>query len=271
MHEYLCLAVPCVAITAVEWWAWEFLGIFAGYMHSPDKLAAHVTAINIGSMLYLAGTGAQKAASTLVGQACGRGDESELRSVSRAAVQWNICCGTCFGLLVVIFRWQLVKAYNPGNPAIQSKLVDLTPLIATQGFIDGMNQCIQGMLFGLGMQAEASKISLFCYWLVMLPLAALLAFPVNLGLEGLWLGCVLAGLTSVALNIRLLTRIDFASIAQAAALRMSLDSTRGDCSVGPTMATSCSLEDFALPAEATLNPSELRPAVAPDARAQAPS
>mmetsp|Transcript_55375 Transcript_55375/g.179593 ORF Transcript_55375/g.179593 Transcript_55375/m.179593 type:complete len:135 (+) Transcript_55375:1130-1534(+) len=134
-----------------------------------------------------------------------------------------------------------------------------------------MNQCIQGMLFGLGMQAEASKISLFCYWLVMLPLAALLAFPVSLGLEGLWLGCVLAGLTSVALNVRLLTRIDFASIAQAAALRMSLDSTRGDCSVGPTMATSCSLEDFALPAEATLNPSELRPAVVPDARAQAPS
>lgn len=124
LWEYLRLALPCVAMVAVEWWSFdpqiqfqrvlpqhpvnscdtldaqELLGLMAGYFHSPetcqlnmgiwgfsaleslpvasllgwgdgvmgqDQLAAHVTAANVSAMLYLSGSGAQKATAALVG------------------------------------------------------------------------------------------------------------------------------------------------------------------------------------------------------------
>jgi len=223
MREYLFLAVPSVALCTVEWWAWEFLGLFAGYLRSPDKLAAHVTTANMGSILYLAGTGAQKAASVLVGAACGRSNKGEMHMVARAAMFWNLCCCFCMGGLMLAFRRPLAEAYNPSSASVQGLLVGLSPFLALQGLFDGINQCIQGTLSGLGLQKKASQVSLFCYWMVMVPVAALLAFPMQCSLAGLWMGCNLASIVAIILNACLYRRSDFAAIAHAASVRMELD------------------------------------------------
>lgn len=224
MMDYLWLALPCVLMLVVEWWSFEMLGIMAGYLHDPQELAAHVAATNIASILYLAGTGASKAASTLVGAAIGRGAEAEVRSFVRAALFWNVICCVSMGLVVVLLRRPLVVAYFPSALAVQDILVVLCPILALQGLLDGLSQCIQGALIGFGLQNKASKVSVFCYWVIMLPASWALAFPTGLRIKGLWYGCIFSSCVALALNSRLLLRSDFSSIASAAKARMDLDS-----------------------------------------------
>ncbi|CAK9113529.1 Protein DETOXIFICATION 37 (AtDTX37) (Multidrug and toxic compound extrusion protein 37) (MATE protein 37) [Durusdinium trenchii] len=195
--EYFYLAVPCVAMQAVEWWAFELIGLFAGYFHSPEKLAAHVAACNVSNILYLAGTGAQKATAALEGGRLGqRRDRGQ-----------QVIAG----------------AFAPKNLQVQEILVSLLPLLAIQSMLDGMNQVIQGALQGFGLQAKASRVSIFCYWVVMLPASGVLGFPLRLGVPGLWLGCIVSGCVALLLNTLLYRRSNFEEIASAARLRMQLD------------------------------------------------
>merc|ERR550537_1666523 len=103
-----------------------------GYLHDPTKLAAHVTASNISSILYLTGTGAQKAASTLVGAAVGRQDGTEARLVMGATLKWNIALCALMGTLVLTMRHPLAAAYNPGNPGVQTVMANLAAFLVAQ-------------------------------------------------------------------------------------------------------------------------------------------
>lgn len=223
LWEYLILALPGVAMTAAEWWAFELLGLCAGYLHSASKLAAHVTAANISSMLYLTGTGAQKAASTLVGASVGRGAGSEAHMIVNLALSFNCCCSVVMGLLVLVLARPVARAYVPGNLAVQDLLVTLLPILSLQGLVDGANQCLQGALYGFGLQGSSSKISLCCYWLVLPPVALTLCFPAKFGVAGLWLAAVVASLVALAFNFRLYRGVDYSAVSDAARSRMELD------------------------------------------------
>lgn len=229
LREYLRLALPCVAMMAVEWWAFEFLGLLAGYFHSPEKLAAHVTAANVNAILYLAGTGAQKAASALVGGATGRNALEEVKLYCHAALQWNCLVASLMGLVFFIGQRPISHAYAPKSAEVQEILMTLMPILAAQGVLDGLNQVLQGVLQGFGLQAKASRVSILCYWLVMLPVSAALAFPAHLAVPGLWLGIIISSLIALILNIRLYLLCDFSEIFAASQLRMQLDAVDENC------------------------------------------
>jgi len=224
MMDYLKLAVPGVVMNIAEWWAFEMLGLLAGYLHSPSKLAAHVTAANISSILYLSGSGAQKAASALVGAATGRGSGAEVRSVLQASLLWNVLCGSVMGLSAVLWKQPLASVYSPGNADVQNLLVSLLPIVAVQGLLDGINQCLQGALYGFGLQAKASMVSMCCYWLVLPPAACGLCFGARYGVAGLWLGCIASSVVALGLNVGIYCRSDFAAVARIARSRMDADS-----------------------------------------------
>lgn len=226
LQEYLWLALPVVAMMAVEWWAFEMLSLAVGYFHSREKLAAHVTAVNVASILYLAGTGAQKATATLVGGAVGRGDEASVRRFFRAALEWNCGAGALMGLAVVVLRGEIAVAFAPNSPGVQDLLMRLLPLLAVQGVIDGVNQVMQGALQGFGLQNRASRVSLLCYWGIQLPVALTFGFPLGLGVPGLWLGCIFCSTVAFVLNTSLFCRASFSEASIAARARMEADTSR---------------------------------------------
>ena len=237
LWEYLRLALPCVAMVAVEWWSFELLGPMAGYFHSPDQLAAHVTAANVSAMLYVCGSGAQKAASALVGGATGRNALYEVKRYFYAALQWNCAIGGLMGLMVCIGQHPIAVAFVPKSAEVQKILVSLLPILAVQGVLDGLNQVIQGTLQGFGLQAKASRVSIFCYWLIMLPASWACGFPAHLGVPGLWWGCVISSIVALALNVRLYRRSNFSEIVAASQLRMQLDNGENSTQMGEAACT----------------------------------
>ena len=70
----------------------------------------------------------------------------------------------------------------------------LLPMTAVLCFMDGLNAVLNGVLRGTGMQKIGATVNLVGYWVLGVPLSAVLGFKLGWGVFGFWVG---VGLTSV--------------------------------------------------------------------------
>ena len=70
--EYLRIGIPGAFMLCFEWWAFELLAIFAGYM-GVVSLAAEIVIINIVAFVFMMPLGISFAASSLTGNFIGQG------------------------------------------------------------------------------------------------------------------------------------------------------------------------------------------------------
>ena len=71
MGPYLAIGVPGALMLCFEWWAFELLAIFSGFMGT-NQLAAEVVIINIVSFIFMIPLGISFAASALTGNYVGK-------------------------------------------------------------------------------------------------------------------------------------------------------------------------------------------------------
>jgi MATE family multidrug resistance protein len=71
--NYINIGVPTTFLNCIEWWAFEFLVIFAGIL-GDKELGAQVTIMNINGVIFMIPLGCQYAASGLVGNELGKGN-----------------------------------------------------------------------------------------------------------------------------------------------------------------------------------------------------
>jgi MATE family multidrug resistance protein len=55
-------------------------------------------------------------------------------------------------------------------------------------FIDNIHGVMSGIIRGLGLQLQGSNFTLFCNYIIGMPLALFLCFTQKMGIAGLWLG-----------------------------------------------------------------------------------
>ncbi len=99
-------------------------------------------------------------------------------------------------LLLVTFPGLLARAFSPG-PEVLRTAVSLLTIAAVFQIFDGLQITSAGCLRGAGDTRTPFVITVAAHWLVGLPLGWLLAFPLGLGVRGLWWGLT-AGLMGVA-------------------------------------------------------------------------
>lgn len=71
------------------------------------------------------------------------------------------------------------------DPALISVISSTLVVLALFVFFDGLSVALGGVVRGTGKQAVAAPCTLACYYLLGLPAAALLAFPLKLGKSSL--------------------------------------------------------------------------------------
>jgi len=65
--------IPSTLILSLEWGAFEFLILLAGYL-GKDQIAAQVIIVNICYVFYIISYGISRTASTLIGNSIGSGN-----------------------------------------------------------------------------------------------------------------------------------------------------------------------------------------------------
>jgi MATE family multidrug resistance protein len=148
-----------------------------------------------------AGVGA--AATTRVGNAIGRGDMPGARRAAAVCLFLGAGVMGLFGLLFAFAPHLLASLYSK-DPGVLAMGAALIPIAAAFQVFDGVQVVSAGVLRGSADTHVPAIVALVGYWVLGLPLGALLAFRLGLGPRGLWWGLTL-GIVIVA--VLLLARI----------------------------------------------------------------
>jgi putative MATE family efflux protein len=140
--------------------------------------------------------GMANAAATLVGQnlGAGRPDRAE-QAVWRAAL-YNLAFLGCTGLLFVVFGHAIVRTFS-SDPAVVSYGTSALRIISCGFLFYAYGMVLTQALNGAGDTWTPTLINLFCFWLLEIPLAWLLAQPLGFGPTGVF-AAVLVGFSTMA-------------------------------------------------------------------------
>ncbi len=206
-RKILNIGLPAGFQYIFEVGAFGFAVIMIGWLGT-NALAAHQIAINMAAISYMAASGLSAAATIRVGNQWGRKDIEQLRTAAF----------TIFGM-VIVFMAFCAAVFVAGREFFPSLYIDdpevisiAASLLVIAGFFqlsDGIQVVSLGALRGLEDVRIPTLLTFLAYWVLALPAGYLLAFPLGMGVRGIWTG-LLIGLTIAAivlfLRFRHLTR-----------------------------------------------------------------
>lgn len=154
---------------------------------STEDVAAHQIISQIETFSFFPCIGFSMAASALVGQALGMGDPERARRAGWAAAGMALVWATAAGAAFLFLPSFLLGLFTISGAVVIAGIGALA--------VVGIGQPAQAVIFALGGALRGAGdtryplvVSLVNWFLVRLPLAYILAFPLGMGLTGIWLG-----------------------------------------------------------------------------------
>jgi len=101
-----------------EWWAFEFLAIFSGYI-SVAALAAEIVIINIVSFIFMMPLGISFAASSLTGYYVGQGNIKRAKRLAFVIMLLNIILTVFVLAIIVIFNESISRLFTHEEDVVE--------------------------------------------------------------------------------------------------------------------------------------------------------
>ena len=151
------------------------------------EAAAGAVLVNIASAGYLVALGFGLACATLVGQNLGRGDPAEARRMVWLGVRMGTLALIPGALVMGVATEATLGLFTLDQLVIDAATPALR-LFALVAVFDALPIVLVHSLLGAGAMRWVAGAQIVQQYVVMLPLAWLFAFPLGLGVFGLWLG-----------------------------------------------------------------------------------
>lgn len=200
-RKLLWIGVPVAVAFTLEHGLFAASTLMAGAI-STTALAAHQIAFQVAAIVFMLPLGISMAASVRVGTPFGALDMDLARQAGFVAIGLGalVCLVT---MVTTIVAAGLIPALFLGARTPETAVTyDLAAILVVYGaaffVVDGMQTIANGALRGLSDTRIPMVFSAISFWLVGFPVAWALAFWVDFGVRGVWLG-LCAGLACYAL------------------------------------------------------------------------
>ncbi|CEG46864.1 multidrug oligosaccharidyllipid polysaccharide flippase superfamily [Plasmopara halstedii] len=220
LPEFLRLGGSGMAMFVCEVWGFASVGFASGLLpHAAAVVSADSSYGNLrwlGALWYVA---ISLAGSVRVGNALGANDPARAWYSAKLALGLSTVCAFVTSVAMLVLHSVLPFAFTSDERVVSltSKLLLLTSPLQVFAALSAVSQ---GIFRGCGLQALGAKVNFVCYILLAVPLGLFLAFTLDLGLLGLWLGLYVALISSGIFSTYWLTfRADWTSLAYKARMR----------------------------------------------------
>lgn len=211
---FLRISCPALVLMGIEWWTWDLQNFLSGFI-SPLAQATQAVAPNITDLQYATGQALGCAASTVIGNLFGEG---KMRAARRSAQLVMLVCLVFMaiqGILFFVLRTHVANIFT-SDPKILARIAGLLPLTLVFSFLDSHQSALTGIIQAAGRQYLGAPLVFVCYWLVGVPLGICLALGAaglpRWGLEGLWVGMLVAVIGHVASFTIAVCRLDWRKV-----------------------------------------------------------
>ena len=161
-------------------------------------------------MTFMMPLGISSAAAVRVGQAIGRGDPLGAARSGWTALGLGAAVMSCAAVALLLFPHSIARLFTP-DAAIIAAGVTLLRVAAFFQLFDGLQVVTTGALRGAGDTRTPMICHFAGYWMIGLPIGAVLCFHYGLGAAGLWvglsIGLILIGIVLVGIWYRTVHRL----------------------------------------------------------------
>ncbi|XP_051114959.1 protein DETOXIFICATION 16 isoform X2 [Andrographis paniculata] len=216
IFNFIRLAIPSAVMVCLEAWSFEMMVLLSGLLPNPELETSVLSiCLNTGATVWTIPFGLSGAVSTRVSNEVGAGHPRAAELAVGVVLVMAISEGLLVGLLLCLIRNIWGYAYS-NEKQVVDYVAAMMPILAISNFMDGLQCVLSGIIRGCGWQKIGAFINLGSYYLVGMPMAALLAFVLGIGGKGLWLGIVSALLVQVVSLFAMISRTNWEHEAQRA-------------------------------------------------------
>ncbi|KAG1326231.1 protein DETOXIFICATION 55 [Cocos nucifera] len=188
----LRLALPSCFGVCLEWWWYELMTMASGYLSKPRvTLATSAIVIQTTSLMYTLPVTLSASVSARIGNELGAGRPWKARAAAAAAMGLAVF-GSCLGLLGTILGREAWGRVFTKDVEVLQLTKTVLPVIGLCELANCPQTTGCGVLRGSARPAVGATINLYSFYLVGAPVAAVLAFGLDLGFVGLCLGLLAA-------------------------------------------------------------------------------
>jgi len=178
--------------------AFAFAAIMMGWI-SAEAIAAHQIAITCAALSFMFVLGLGAAACIRVGHAYGAGQFLRMRRIGLGCVGLAAVIMAAFGVVFMV-AGKPIAALFIASPEVVNLTAQLLIVAAIFQIADGVQVTSISALRGLADVRVPALIAVLAYWVLAVPLGALLAFRAHWGAVGIWTGLAI-GLGTAAIGL----------------------------------------------------------------------
>ncbi|MEN2751038.1 MATE family efflux transporter [Psychrobacter sp. FBL11] len=165
--------------------------------------ASHQVALAVTSQLFMIPISVAMALTIMVSNRFGEKNLLALRHVQATGLIWTVLIALVCMLGIWMFRPQLAAAFTD-NPELRAQAMHLLIFALAYQLFDGWQVNVAGILRGMQDTTIPMWVTLFCYWMVALPLGVYLVRFTGVGAQGFWMALITGlFLSSILLTLRL--------------------------------------------------------------------
>ena len=201
LKELTKIGAPIGIQTTMETIAFTAAFVFIGWI-SKEALAAHQIANQICDMTFMVILGVGAATTIRVSHQLGANNFHGVRMAGNASIHLVLLINAVGAALMIGLRNYIPLIFTEDTEviAIASKLIVLAGVLQ---LADGLQVVAASMLRGITDVKVPMVIAMISYTIICLSVGLFLAFPMNMGAEGIWIGFVVGlSVAAVCLHIR---------------------------------------------------------------------
>ena len=190
------IGYPLGAARGLETAAFAALVMLAGHLGT-TPLAAYQIGYNLIGLVFMVAIGTAAASMIRVGNAVGRRNPTDITRAGWAGVLLIACLMACFAGPFLGLAMPLASLYTD-DPAVLPLAASLIGICGIILVFDGMQAVLMGALRGVADVWVPPGLQLISWWAVSVPIGYVLAFEVEIGVDGLMWG-ILGGALSASI------------------------------------------------------------------------
>ncbi|CAM8988727.1 unnamed protein product [Rhodiola kirilowii] len=184
------LSVSSGVMICLEFWYTAVLVLIAGYMtNAQTAISAFSICLNIVGWVLAVSFGFLGATCVRVANELGRGDAKAVKFSIQIILSTGGAIGILFYILALVFGHKIAYLFT-SSEEIAKAVSSLSVFLAFSILLNTFQPILSGVAVGAGRQTVVAYVNICSYYVIGVPLGAMLAYVAGLGIKGMWTGMI---------------------------------------------------------------------------------
>ncbi|XP_004972187.1 protein DETOXIFICATION 32 [Setaria italica] len=217
---FVKLSIASAVMLCLEMWYYTAVLILVGCLKNPEiQVGAISICMNYQLWTLMVALGFNAAVSVRVSNELGANHPKAAKFSVVVATTTSAAIGLILTAVALAARKQMPRLFT-GDGAVVKETAKLGYLLAATIFLNSIQPVLSGVAIGAGWQSLVAFVNIGCYYLVGLPLAAVLGFKLKLNATGIWVGVLIGTVLQTVILFVILARTKWQKEAMLAEERI---------------------------------------------------